>query len=698
MSTKDLSTYVPIFDGTNYKEWYDKLEAFAMAMKCDGPMSTDRATVPAADRDAFDVIDRQMRGMIHLHLRATYQSHVGATARATLTALKTAFGTPGRVGVLVELRSLFQHRMKPNANPIHEANNLIQCAARLSTAGYALADGLIALAILMALPSDWENLVSTLCSTLDDAGFTVAAVTAQIHREYMRRQASRGRSTISLQDRLSERTSLAAEYSDATLVSRLTNVKPAVRPSYQGSNRGGKGKQPVRDGQRSQYPRCVFQGCRRNHFPAEFCPIGRQRIFYDQGGKQICCQPQVQSPPAGGSSNNHRGTPNHGRGGKRGGRGRGKGRGGGGTHVVFDESLQYYDQPDYEEFQDYTAMMVDQPATSGLTEIPVSPTVESLDALLDEYNAERPMAPFSEEAVRALWADESMGPSSFDDIIETFEQEATYDFDRTCALIHIPRIPTQEPDVPLLISHPETEVSRNDWEEIEDEDFVRLVRREDVLCPESSLCTRFWNHEGQLPYMDEPGNIRLDQMSSDVFFLNRTFEGHTQIVPNFRIPRALIVGWSFLGFPAEVHFYSGEVDCDLCNTSHPHFSFRQAPHSESDEAIQMAVDIAKRNRFPPRRPNIPVSSFLTSRDAECILCHSSCTSTLCLDCGRKQKDGSTLILLDSGASRHCTPHFEDFISYKPYGVSKFSTTADKDTFVEKLGLGTVLMLHHSKII
>jgi len=75
--------------------------------------------------------------------------------------------------------------MKPNANPVHEANNLIQCAARLSTAGYALANGLITLAILMALPSDWENLVSTLCSTLDDAGFTIAAVTAQIHRKYM---------------------------------------------------------------------------------------------------------------------------------------------------------------------------------------------------------------------------------------------------------------------------------------------------------------------------------------------------------------------------------------------------------------------------------------------------------------------------------------------------------------------------------
>jgi len=64
MSTKDLSTYVPVFDGTNYKEWYDKLEAFAMAMKCDGPMTIDRTTVATADLAAFDVTNRQMRGMI----------------------------------------------------------------------------------------------------------------------------------------------------------------------------------------------------------------------------------------------------------------------------------------------------------------------------------------------------------------------------------------------------------------------------------------------------------------------------------------------------------------------------------------------------------------------------------------------------------------------------------------------------------
>ena len=316
--------------------------------------------------------------------------------------------------------------MKPNSNPVQEANNLIECAARLSTAGFALADGMIAMAILMVLPSDWEVTVSTLCSMLDDASFTVANITGHIHCEYMRRQATQGRSTISLQDRISEQTSFTAEYqgpSGATLVSRLTNVKPAVHPSYQGGgNRGNKGKQPVCNGQRNQYPRCAFQGCRRNHFPAEFCPISCQRIFYDQGGKQICCQPQVVSPLTGGSSDNHCRGFNCSCRGKQG-RGKGKGRGGGGTHIHFDKSLQYYDEPD---FQDYTAMMVDD-ATSGIVEIPTSPTAESLDTQLDEYNMERPMAPYSKEACKAMWADESMGPLSFDNIVNNYQSEVYHE-------------------------------------------------------------------------------------------------------------------------------------------------------------------------------------------------------------------------------------------------------------------------------
>jgi len=132
-------------------------------------------------------------------------------------------------------------------------------------------------------------------------------------------------------------------------------------------------------------------------------------------------------------------------------------------------------------------MLVDNASTSGIMDIPASPTCEALDAELDEYNTERPMAPYSEEACKAMWADESMGPSSFDDIIDNYESEV-YHENALLSCMSVPQPNSPKIDETILFSHPETTASRNDWEEIEDEDFVQLVTQNDVLCPDSSLC------------------------------------------------------------------------------------------------------------------------------------------------------------------------------------------------------------------
>jgi len=130
-------------------------------------------------------------------------------------------------------------------------------------------------------------------------------------------------------------------------------------------------------------------------------------------------------------------------------------------------------------------MLVDDTSTSGIVEIPASPIHEVLDAELDEYNVERPMAPYSEEACKAMWAGESMGPSSFDDIIDNYKHKV-YHENTLLSCTSIPQPESPIIDETILFSHPETTVSWSDWEEIEDEDFVQLVTWNDVLCPERS--------------------------------------------------------------------------------------------------------------------------------------------------------------------------------------------------------------------
>ena len=100
--------YVPLFDGTNYHVWKDGLDTFMKAMKCYPPIENDppvigAASVMQATIDKFNEMDQQVQGIIHLHIGASYKSHLKATAKLTITELKTVFGTPGHIGALVEL-------------------------------------------------------------------------------------------------------------------------------------------------------------------------------------------------------------------------------------------------------------------------------------------------------------------------------------------------------------------------------------------------------------------------------------------------------------------------------------------------------------------------------------------------------------------------------------------------------------------
>ena len=195
--------YIPLFNGTNYQAWKDGLDAFTKTMKCYPPIENNPPVVGTnnatqATIDKFNEMDQQVQGIIQLRIGASYKSHLKATAKLTIAELKTVFRTPGCIGALVELWSLFQHCIKPGANPVHEANNLIECSNRLVLAGFQLDERLITMAILMALPSDWEQLIAYICSTTEDTNFTLAKITAQIQCEYQCRQAGKGKSTVPL--------------------------------------------------------------------------------------------------------------------------------------------------------------------------------------------------------------------------------------------------------------------------------------------------------------------------------------------------------------------------------------------------------------------------------------------------------------------------------------------------------------------
>ena len=721
MATKDLQMYVPLFDGTNYQAWKDGLDAFTKAMKCYPPIENDPPVVGAnnatqATVDKFNEMDQQVQGIIQLRIGASYKSHLKATAKLTIAELKTVFGTPGRIGALVELRSLFQHRIKPGANPVHEANNLIECSNRLALAGFQLDERLVTMAILMALPGDWEQLVAYICSTTEDANFTLAKITAQIQREYQRRQAGKGKSTVPLKrpQNYAQRTTVFESSDSPTLLSRLTNVKPAHKPSFNPPTSGGG------NSNRAKFPRCSFQGCHRNHFPGEFCVVGRQKVFYDQRGAQVCCAPVTMSTPQQGqqgqSAQRGRGSFRGNRGGgkkNQGGRGKGKGKKKAGAHVCFDPTLQEYDAPVFEEYQAVFIPAEEAPAgyleevsydqETGASSSQV--TVEMLDQEMDEYNTSRPYQPFTEDDHTALWGDEAMNPSLVDDRV--FSVEAPF------CTYWPSSIPTDIPLIDTMLPPPSTSAIQSESHDsrvrIGTEGwFVRRVHPLDALCRDSILYSEvdvdpmLTRRDPSPVYWDREGRLHLNERSHQGFFAGPVEDWMDQHL-QFRVPLYLIQGFTRVGgIPAEVHKYSHEVICNRCNRTHPRYRFSPG-ESDQQEFIDLAIHMARVNTRPPvdlQPPSIDREHVMVhqEKNTECLLCHSPSSSLLCLTCEKRKKADSVFILLDSGSSKHCTNDIRDYLSYHPYSQPRESLTADKDTTVKKLGSGTVLMYHNDHVV
>ncbi|KAL4065802.1 hypothetical protein V8B97DRAFT_1919552 [Scleroderma yunnanense] len=94
------------------------------------------------------------------------------------------------------MRSLFQHHIKGSTNLVNEANKLIECADHLKAAGFPLNNKILTMAILMALPQDWENVISMVTTTIKGTNFTPSTIIPHIQKEYQRRILNKGRSTI----------------------------------------------------------------------------------------------------------------------------------------------------------------------------------------------------------------------------------------------------------------------------------------------------------------------------------------------------------------------------------------------------------------------------------------------------------------------------------------------------------------------
>ncbi|KIL55753.1 hypothetical protein M378DRAFT_17660 [Amanita muscaria Koide BX008] len=213
MSTKDLSTQVPIFDGTNFNIWktaiasylrsqglwhavdevkpeLTKDESVARYEEKTTQIEKDRIEAKYKDHKEWDEDDDKALGVIALKMNQDLWHYLGDTAKETLTALTVAYGTPSAAGIFVDFQSLIHWKMSNSEDPSIQINKLQTIIDHLNSNEVKLPASVLAMTVLAALPSSWDGLASTILATTTLTNLTIPSILPKILEEYRRKGAS----------------------------------------------------------------------------------------------------------------------------------------------------------------------------------------------------------------------------------------------------------------------------------------------------------------------------------------------------------------------------------------------------------------------------------------------------------------------------------------------------------------------------
>src|ERR1700735_3032235 len=111
-NNNNVSTHVPILDGTNYREWSAQMTAFLQAAGL-WLIVNGTITIPtdAAEALKWQISDQQALGNITLRLSHNVRREVGTTSAITWTNLATAFGTIGVSRLYGDFRTLVNFKI-----------------------------------------------------------------------------------------------------------------------------------------------------------------------------------------------------------------------------------------------------------------------------------------------------------------------------------------------------------------------------------------------------------------------------------------------------------------------------------------------------------------------------------------------------------------------------------------------------------
>jgi len=190
--SSQLTSLVPVLDGTNYQQWAAAMQSFLMSQgqwKCTKPgasnpgiswetktdtegKSESRPVVDEAVSTPYEELAEKALGNIHLHLHHTigYQHNEETNPSDLWETLKEKYGVPGMSKAFVEFKGLMETVIPNGSDPSPSLDKIMAHHIRLKEMEYEISDKVLAMMILAKAPPSMESVVQLMTQAAKQSG------------------------------------------------------------------------------------------------------------------------------------------------------------------------------------------------------------------------------------------------------------------------------------------------------------------------------------------------------------------------------------------------------------------------------------------------------------------------------------------------------------------------------------------------
>ena len=195
MSSKEVAQLVPLFTGTDYLAWKERMGDY-LGSQCmlgfingnrPAPVAADPANPTAAEQAAiaqWGDNDMQVKSLIALRLSLNLRTHLGVTAQETWESLENTFGVSHFTMDFRLLQEVMKAKLHVGQNPQVEIQRIWTLLERIRVSGMNLDNYLQAMLLLSAIPQEWDHIASMYCKDMTRQQATFESVRAAIMAEY----------------------------------------------------------------------------------------------------------------------------------------------------------------------------------------------------------------------------------------------------------------------------------------------------------------------------------------------------------------------------------------------------------------------------------------------------------------------------------------------------------------------------------